>query len=428
MRTPAAVIAVILTAVYATAPAQAPKPEPLAEGTSAIRGMVTDALTKQPIGGCDVRAGRFSFGPPPRQQSNVVVTGPDGTYQFAGIADGSYSLLVRCPSHLTSCVPTGARSTTACESLTLLKDQQISDLNFRLMPGAVARGRVVDGTGRPVPKAMVRLGGPFIDRPTLFGSAAATNDDGTFELSNLPDGEWRLEVDVPTPPDAPRQPIIYYPGVLMLDDAGRVELTAGRVTANITITVPSILESTLTVRVPPPDATIASVSVSLIRPSPLMNRRLELGADGRATVRGLTEGRYFVTAAGQASEEVWIAHERVDFIGDADVTLHLQPAGRIRGRVITNRGALPPLNNATVGAVWVDEEVSLNPLAPEESRVAVDGTFEISGLFGRRKLQLLQFDPDWRIQSVLQGRADVTAGIDVAPNSTTDVTIIVRQR
>jgi hypothetical protein len=87
------------------------------------------------------------------------------------------------------------------------------------------------------------------------------------------------------------------------------------------------------------------------------------------------------------------------------------------------------LSDATVGAAWIDEDVALNPLAPDESAVAIDGTFSIGGLFGRRRLQLIRFDSDWRIQSVLHGRIDVTeTGLDVAANSTAEVTIVVRKR
>jgi hypothetical protein len=59
----------------------------------------------------------------------------------------------------------------------------------------------------------------------------------------------------------------------------------------------------------------------------------------------------------------------------------------------------------------------------------VDGSFEIAGLFGRRMLQLGRFDSDWRIQSVMHGKSDVTStAIDVAPNATAEVTIVVRRR
>jgi hypothetical protein len=428
MRAQLPAIAVILTVVAVSALAQAPKTEPLAEGTSAIRGTIIDALTKAPIAGCEVRAGSLVPALPVRPRSSTVLTGADGRYEFAGIADGSYSVMAQCPKHLRACMQPEERNRPPCGNLTLLRDQQRSDVNFWLMPGAVVRGRVVDGAGRPVPKATVRLGGPFIDRPIIGFGLATTGADGGYEIGNLPGGAWRLEVDVPPPPDAPRQPTIYYPGVLTRDDAGRVELIAGRVTPDIDITIPSILESSLTVRLGPPDAMISSVLVSLVRPSPLMSRPLDIDAEGRATVRGLTEGRYFVTAVGHAPDELWVAHERVEFLGDADISLRLQPAGRIRGRIVTNRGLLPPLADAIVGAVWVDEDVTLNPLAPEESGVAADGTFEIHGLFGRRQLKLLRFDPEWSIEAVLQGRSDVTDGVDAAPDSTTDVTVIVRRR
>jgi hypothetical protein len=46
----------VFLAMTVAAIGQAPKPEPLGEGTSAIRGTVTDALTNTPLAGCEVRA------------------------------------------------------------------------------------------------------------------------------------------------------------------------------------------------------------------------------------------------------------------------------------------------------------------------------------------------------------------------------------
>jgi hypothetical protein len=224
--------------------------------------------------------------------------------------------------------------------------------------------------------------------------------------------------------------VIYAPGVMSRDEAGIVQLAAGRVTENITITVPPVLSSTVTVRVPPPDATMSSMTVSITRVSPLMTQPLQLDSDGRATITGLVEGRYFVTATAWSGGDRWVAYQVIDLIQDSvEVSLHLQPAGRIRGRIVAARGAMPPLNGATVGATWIDDEVKLNPLSPNEAPVGADGTFEIGGLFGRRILQLMRFDPDWKIESVMYGRSDVaTAGVDVTPNATTEVTIIVARR
>lgn len=243
MRTQLPAIAVILTAVYANAVAQVPRPEPLDEGTSALRGTVTDALTKAPIAGCEVRAGQFAPGRR-RAQSAAVRTSADGVYEFAGIAAGDYLLSVNCPSHIFACMQLDERDAAPCGMVNLLRDQQRSDLNFRLTPGATARGRVVDGSGRPVAQATLFLVGPF-DRNVPY-SPAMTKTDGTFELPRLPGGKWRLEVDVPSPPGGPRLPRFYYPGVLTREEAGFVELIAGRVTTNITVTVPRVLDSTLT--------------------------------------------------------------------------------------------------------------------------------------------------------------------------------------
>jgi hypothetical protein len=409
-------------AIASVAAAQPRVPEPLAPGTSLIGGTLRDAISSAPLANCTVRVGsEMRFG--------SVTTGDDGSYEFADIADGTYFLFVNCPSHLPACVSQREPNRPPCGGVTLLRDQRRSDVDFQLTPGATVRGRVVDG-GRPVAKALVRLGGPFPGRPMISQQSAMTNPDGTFDLPRLPDGEWRLEVEIPPMPGAPRPPVIYYPGVVSRDEARLVELTVGGVKDNVTITVPPILSSTLTVLVAPPDSTMPDVVVSMTRVSPLMTQRLELDADGKAVVKGLVEGRYFVTATALAAQEKWVAYEAVDFAQDSiQVSLHLQPAGRIRGRIVAERGGVPPLAGATVGATWVDEDVKLNPLSPEESAIAADGTFEIGGLFGRRILELIRFDPDWKIKSVRYGRSDITtSGIDVTPNATRDVTIVVGRR
>jgi hypothetical protein len=413
-----------LLAVAADTAAQPRGAQPLPAGTSALRGTLTDALSNEPVANCEVRAALTAA-----TRASAVTTGADGSFEFAGIPEGSYFLMIRCPSHLTTCIQSKEAGTAPCSTITLFRDQQRNDLDFRLTPGAVARGRVLNGAGKPVANAIVRLGGPLSDRPLITLQGVTTKADGTFDLPNLPDGAWRLEVEIPPMPGTPRVPIVYYPGVLSREEAGAIEFVAGHVKDNLTISIPRSLESTVTVRVPPPDGTM-TMAVSIIRAEPLMTQPLQLDADGQAVIRGLVAGRYFVTLTATSGPHRFADYLAVNFAGDSvDVSLQLQPVGRIRGRIVSNGGSLPPLAGATVGAVWIDEDVVLNPMVPEESPVAADGTFEINGLFGRRRLQLIRFDPDWRIQAVLHGKTDVTAlGIDVAPNSTADVTISVGRR
>jgi hypothetical protein len=418
----------LLVAALAVADTALAQPQqrrvPLPAGTSAIRGTLNDAESNQPVAGCTVRASI-----PPGTRSSVVTTGADGVYEFAGITDADYFLLVECPSHLWACTPNPDPKGPPCGPITLFKDQQQSNLDFRLTPAATVRGRVIDSSGKPVARATVRIGGPFLGNTLVRVQTGATRNDGSFEITGLPGGAWAFEVDVPPAAGTTRSPLVYYPGVLKRDEAGVVDVVAGKVTEGVTITVPAVLDRTLTVRIPPPDATMTEMNVSVIRAEPLMTRRLDIDAEGQAVIKGLGDGRYVVIGTARSGQEQWVDYQAVDFLEDSiDVALQLRPAGRVRGRIVGDRG-VPPLGGATVGAAWVDNDVILNPVSPDEAAVAPDGSFEIEGLFGRRMLQLLRFDPAWRIHAVLQGRSDVTgSGIDIGASSTAEVTIVVRPR
>ena len=50
------------------------------------------------------------------------------------------------------------------------------------------------------------------------------------------------------------------------------------------------------------------------------------------------------------------------------------------------------------------------------------------GLFGRRQFQLFGLSDEWRVTAVRAGRSDVTSGIDLAPGSSTELTIVVSRR
>ena len=422
------VIAAALITATTSAAASMAQPrtlEPLRPGTSTLAGLVFDAATKTPLAGCTVRAGSD-------MRSSAVMTAADGSYQFGEIADGNYMMGVDCPAHLRNCRRAGDSTSESCTVVPLFKDQRRLDVDFAMEVGGIVRGHVVHSSGKPVRRATVQLGGSFFgDRFVLPGpgAVAATKDDGSFEITNVPAGSWRLMAEIPQPPEAPRSINVFYPGVLAREDAGAIEVAAGKAKEGVVITVPPVLDRTLTIRVPPPDATMTSVIVSLIRATPFMSRHLEIDAEGTAVIGGLIDGRYFVTVTAVSDQQRWADYQAIDFLDQSvDIALQLQPAGRIRGRIIGDRG-MPPLDGATIGAAWMDGNLTLNPASPDEAPIAADGSFEIDGVFGRRLLQLGRFEPGWRIVSVSEGRSDVTAtGVDVTPGSASEVTITVRPR
>ncbi|MBY0492770.1 MAG: carboxypeptidase-like regulatory domain-containing protein [Cyanobacteria bacterium] len=399
---------------------------PIPPGTSTIRGRLLDSISKAPVAGCTI--GANSPGGSATRVSDLA-----GTYEFRDITAGDYFLLLQCPAHLFDCLalsgPAAPAARSACQ-ITVLRDQERDDVDFLVTPGAIARGQVLTYDGRPVTRASVRLGRGMRGEATVRNTPVVTDTEGRFELTNLPAGAWRLEVEIPAEPGGLRPPIVYYPGGLSWEDATGVELEAGEVKDRLTITVPRINENVLTVAVPPADATISSIAVSVLRESPLIVLPINLNAEGIGTIKGIVPGRYFVSARGVSTDRQWAAFEVVDFIEDSyEARLQLLPTGSISGKIVADKGALPPLDGVVAGASWIYDGAEVNPISVDEAPVAADGSFRIDNLFGTRALRLRALGLEWEVAAIRQGRTDVTtSGIVVAPDQTTEATIVLRRR
>jgi hypothetical protein len=395
-------------------------PPPIPAGTSAIRGRVVDSHTKAPVAGCTVRAGASGF-------FGTQVSDQGGAYEFKDIAAGTYFFIIQCQAHLWTCP--GANDPN-CRQVEVARDQEREGADFQVVPGAVALGRVMTFDGRPVTRAQVRLGRGIRGEPTPMNIPATTDTEGRFELTNLPAGEWRLEVEIPAVPGGLRPPIVYYPGGLAWEEAVGVELEAGKVKDGLTIVVPRINENTLTVVVPRADATFSDVNVSVLQRSPLATRRVAVNAEGIGELKGVLPGRYFVVVLAASNNSRWAGFEVVDFVEDAyEARPQLMPTGSIAGKIVVERGVPPSLGGVIVGASWVHEGSEVNPLDLAEAEAAADGAFRIDNLYGTRKLQLRGLGTEWEVAAVRQDRVDVTeTGMVVAPDSTSEATIILRRR
>jgi hypothetical protein len=419
-------LAALVIVETSAAQPQRPVSNSLSPGTSAISGVLIDAVTKQPVAGCMVVLNQLYV---PRNPHAVTKTGEDGAYAFVGIPDAEYHVNTMCDSHLPACFRSEGAEPRRCDTVAVARDQQKSNIDVHLIKGAAARGKVIDATGRPIPGAAVKLGMPRFDARYEISAAAQTGRDGTFELNNLPSGGWLLEAELPQEPGALRPPIVYYPGVLLTGAASFIELVSGRTTDDVTIVAPRLADNKLTVRVVTLDH-LTDLDVSFVRVEPLVSRKVTLDDSGTGTINGMTEGRYFLTARAHSGNRILAAHDTVDIIGgEQEILLYLQRASRIAGRIIGEKGAAPALDGVRVGASWMQDGVEVNPLDISEAQVAADGTFALEGLFGTSRLQLMGLDQEWEIRSIVQDRSDVTgSGVSLAADSEAKVVITLRRR
>lgn len=398
----------------------------LPPGTGSIYGRVVDAQSGEPLANVSVAlAALRTFG-----GNKQATTDTAGFYQFANLAEHEYHVRVMDPLYLQACYGATDAAQLACGTVTVLRDQRRTGIDFRLTLAAVLVGRVLDQDGRAVGGANVMAApGPSMPSSPFRIGGAQTKADGGFEIRGLPPGDLVLSLDMPVTTDAPRLPTVYYPGVFAAEDAQPIRATGGLVTSGITFRFPKIANRTLTVRVSTPAAGAASVKAWLYRAEPRMVRQIVLDAEGTGRVAGLLEGRYFLAAHGQGDAGPLVAFEVAAVLHDeVELALLLQEPGHITGRVVTDNGGVPPLAGARVAANWTDDGAMIDPLAADEAEVGADGSFRIDGLFGSRSVQLVGLAPEWRVHSIRQGRAAIGDTVDIATGATVDLTIVVARQ
>jgi hypothetical protein len=417
----APLVALLVAVTAAASPAQppVPRPGPIPAGTATIRGRVVDDQSGEPIANVTMRLTLVRT-----QLSAGTETDANGEYAFAGIAGGEYNVHAFSTTHIRQCHGATDPIKIRCGAIVVVSDQRRSGIDFVLQRGAVVSGRVIDHEGRPVAGARVWPAGKVTS-----GATVTTERDGTFVLTNLAGDRLTVAVERASTPDVPTSPPVYYPGVLDPDGAQELDASAGSVTTGISIVLPRAVAHAMVVRVAAPP-TAQDVSVTLMSVAPRVARRIDLNADGVGTVKGLQERRYWVKAQARSGDDTLAAFEIVDLIQDThEVNLLLQPSGRITGKVVAERGGVPPLDGLRVAAAWMDDATEIDPLVPDQAEVSPDGLFSLEGLFGTRALQLIGLSPDWQVRSILLGRSDITStGVDLLAGTTVQVTVVVGRR
>jgi hypothetical protein len=316
-------------------------------------------------------------------------------------------------------------------ALTLSLVLQVLPLSGR----STIRGRVLDADGQPL--ADVEMRAMTIDDRQLVGASARTDSEGHFSILKVPAGRillraqplWRPPTKIAGQVKVfPNHPPVYFPGVLAIADAWPIEVGSEE-TIELDFQMPVVVVGSIRARVTGPDGFILE-QLRVMRPEGNQIKNVKIDADGVGYAEELREGRHVIVARGRSGKKQLIAHETVHIsAGEHPVHLVLAPAATISGRLVSERGGVPPIGNMRVAAVWNDGAIDLDPLSRDETEVAPDGSFTIDGLFGMRVLRVRGLDEGWQVAAIRHGRADVTtSGIELAPGTTTEVVITLTRR
>jgi protocatechuate 3,4-dioxygenase beta subunit len=162
--------------------------EALAVGTGAVTGTVTVADSGQPA-----RKARVSLSGVELRGGRSVITDANGSFAFAALPAGRYSLSASKPGHVTVSYgqrrPGPGRPGTPIQ----LGDGQKLQVALQLPRGGVITGAVLDENGEAVPGTPVRALRYVMQsgqRVLQSGGAGSTDDRGIYRIFGLQPGEY----------------------------------------------------------------------------------------------------------------------------------------------------------------------------------------------------------------------------------------------
>lgn len=167
-----------------------------------VCGQVLDQDSGRPVSSFSVRLRLVYAGNPvsqPLPETETPVSSANGEYCIVGVgqsADGGYIVEARAPGYAPS----------FSEPFTVQPGKNVPNIVVRLGQGATLRGRVVDGTGKPVARALVTThdnewtDDAFMEAvgdeyPTMATTTSArTNDKGYFVIKGLTPETYKITI------------------------------------------------------------------------------------------------------------------------------------------------------------------------------------------------------------------------------------------
>ena len=389
-----------------------PSPE-INDQPSSIRGRVTSATTGLPLRNAKVRLSPRSSA---ADRGLITITDDDGRYELIGVTPGKYDVTAEKAGFVERSY--GSRSPlTPGTQLEAGSGQALEKIDVALPAGGVITGILLDAAGDPLAGAVVSARmAEFVNgvpRPTSFDVASDVTDDlGRYRLFGLEMEAYFVSAALPNSaagkPDLSRgSPVVFFPGTSRLTEAMPLRIEIGRDLTVPPFTFVTLRTAKVSGAVTRQDGKpTGDVSVVLLPAgSPLALHGYGPRAETFNSVFAfprVAPGEYTLIARSEDAVMEATATFVVDG-GDVTIPLVLRKMSALRGRLtfdVTSANESTAQSSTFVSAR--DDGGGLALVVP----VRTDGTFEITGLSGRKRFDVM-LPPGWGLKSARAGNQDL---------------------
>ena len=395
-------------------------------GTSTLKGRVVDGVTGVPVARARVRIG----------VRPLVVTDASGTFVFAGLPAGQYTLSVEKVGYRSAAYPLRGRGMRPTSKPLILPDGQTVDgINVPLYRGGVITGRVVDANGDPLESVQIRglkvPAGARGGRRPVPGNTVSTNDLGEFRLAGLDAGSYllmampqQLRVSEELGSDGkplPQPASTYYPDVVAIDQAQAIPVQLGQTVSGIDVTMSEALMAVIMGTVIDPNGQPADSNARIMiggldkdGSGSRGGTSTSLRPDGTFRAR-VPPGDYFVEASLSPAASSRAARLEPDLVGTESVTvtsgsvetllITLGRGATATGRIVFDGTSPVPQNAGQVRVPLVSTNGRGCGSTPAE--IAADWSFKLEGLAGTCSNMPMASVGPWMLKAVLHDGQDL---------------------
>ncbi len=387
--------------------ARALKPDPTAPATSVIRGRIV-STDGYPLAHAQVRLFP-STGPFPMR---AIEADADGRFEFADVVAGTFRIGAAksgytFPTEKDAIVP-GVPMLGSGPSVDVAAGEVRDQVDVRLARLCTLAGEVFDELGEPIEGVSVQVLRVRYEagrrRLVPAGSSRLTDDRGHYRLFNLPPGQYVVSASIGAvgSADVPSYARSYFPGTSDPAQAQFTALDTSQETLGIDITMVRTRTARIAGRVLDAAGQPSTGGNLQLMPSQRTSAVANVPDGARINADGLFEfpnvapGQYVIHAERGRSNpstegEFGALAVSVDGTDVTDLTLQTSSGSSLRGRITFdtfNGTKLPERSRVEVSPIPIDADLS--PKAYASADIHADWSFEMSGVNGPRRLQVVR--------------------------------------